>query len=243
MDTSFWKQLHPDIQVQAAKQKLFGKYPYRLVLRCNGAAMLRYPEISFDEQLLYRKRVNHGGSWRMKPTYQPTPLELNFLTLLKDIKLDLGEQNNEDIKIRIEETNIQFYAINEKLLQDLSGTLFANDQYKEFLHSITVPKSAQDLDKIMQGYVLRKSSQYSCRINIRDGRYSQSIRQSLLNYVDGLGEDAQVPTSVRRSLEKATGDYVWDAYFYCNDPNIQLMIQMINPRLIRSVDLYYCDDK
>jgi hypothetical protein len=243
MDTSFWKQLHPDIQVQAAKQKLFKKYPYKMVLRCNGAAMLRSPETPFDEQIQYRKQINYGGSWRTRPALQPSSLELDFLHVLKDIKLDLAEQNNEDIKMRIEDPNIQFYAVDQNLLKDLAKLLFANQEFKSFLQSITVPRSDDDLNKIMQGYVLRKSTQYACKINIRDGRYNHQIRQSLLNYIDSLNEDATIPTSVRKSLEKANGDYVWDAYFYCNDPNIQLMIQMINPRLIRSVDLYHCDDK
>ena len=243
MDTLFWKQLHPNIKVEHTKHLLYGKYPYRLVLKCVGTSMLRHPDASFEEQAEWKRNVNYGGSWKPKLIRRPEPYEFALLHRLRDIRAELLEQDNDSIKTRIEDPLMQFYTVDEKLLQDLANKMFTGLDAANYIQSITMPGSAEDLKLLHQGFVLKNNSDYPFRINLRDGRYAESTRESLLKYLDSIGDDVSVPQNTRRQLERARGDFVWGGYFYCADENIRIMISMIHPRLIRSVDRYYSQDK
>jgi hypothetical protein len=52
-----------------------------------------------------------------------------------------------------------------------------------------------------------------------------------------------IPKNTREQLEKVRGDFIWGGYFYAMDEDIKLMIGMINPKLIRSVDRFYSTAK
>ena len=205
--------------------------------------MLRYPETAFDAQLEWKRTVNYGGSWKPKLYKSPTKSEMDLLYRLRGIRAELLEQDNEDIKIRIEDPHMQFYSVDEKLLQNLANKIFAGIDASSYITSVTLPASQQDLDLLTQGFVLKNNAAFPFRINLRDGRYSESVRESLLKYLDSLGEDVEVPQNTRRQLERTQGDFVWGGYFYCTDENIRIMISMIQPRLIRSVDRYRSQDK
>lgn len=245
MDTLFWKQLHPDIKVQHSKQMLYGKYPCRLVIRCNGSSMLRYPETPFADQMEWNQRVvNYGGSWRRSMTTRPSAKDLQLLVNLKTYRADLAEQDSAQIKIRIEDPMVQIYATDTALLEEFARQVFAGiPDVADFLESITIPKDTHDLALLEQGYVLRSHSDFLFKINLRDGKYSQSTRSNLLQYLDALAPDVSIPKNTRDQLEKVRGDFIWGGYFYAMDEDIKLMIGMINPKLIRSVDRFYSTAK
>ncbi len=245
MDTLFWKQLHPDIKVQHAQQMLYGKYPCRLVIKCNGVSMLRYPETPFEEQMHWTQRViNYGGSWKRSKSVLPDDVELKLLHNLRDYRADLVITDNDTVKLRIEDPLMQIYAMDMKLLEEFADKVFDGvTNAAAFLESITLPKNDQDLKLIQQGYVLRSHSDFKYKINLRDGKYSQDIRTSLLNYLTALSTDVSVPKNTRDQLEKSRGGYIWNAYFYCMDEDIKLMIGMIDPKLIRSIDRYHSTAK
>ena len=92
------------------------------------------------------------------------------------------------------------------------------------------------------GYVL-KDSQHGCKIHIRDGRYNQETRTALIKYLDSVENAVTVPTNTRKILERPQGDYIWGAYFYSNDDKIPMMIHLIDPRLIRTVERYHSTAK
>lgn len=243
MDTLFWKQLDPDVQVKESKQLLYGKYAYRLVLTCTGGAMLRYPDTPFDQQLDYRRQVNYGGSWRSSRMAMPTDQQLSMLKSLVPIRAEIIEKNEVDLKMRIEDPYIQFYSTDEKYLKELATRIFVNGHKpSDYLVSITVPFSQEGMDIISQGYVL-KDSQHGCKIHIRDGRYNQETRTALIKYLDSVEGAVTVPTNTRKILERPQGDYIWGAYFYSNDDKIPMMIHLIDPRLIRTVERYHSTAK
>jgi hypothetical protein len=64
-----------------------------------------------------------------------------------------------------------------------------------------------------------------------------------LQYLDALAPDVSIPKNTRDQLEKVRGDFIWGGYFYAMDEDIKLMIGMINPKLIRSVDRFYSTAK
>jgi hypothetical protein len=244
MDTLFWKQLHPDIAVKESKQLLYGKYPYRLVLFCNGGSMLRYPDTPFNEQMSWKRNINYGGSWRGN-NKTPSAKELKFLETLLSIRGRINEQTeqgNESVRMRIEDPYIQFYSTDEKLLQHLAIEMFTDHSPLDFLNSITVPYDQESLDLITNGYVL-KNSQHACKIHIRDGRYSYQSRTALLNYLDSLGDVVTIPLNTKKILGRDKSDYIWGAYFYSNDEKIHMMINLIDPRFIRTVERYHSQAK
>lgn len=207
--------------------------------------MLRYPDADFDSQMEWKRTVNYGGSWKPERYKKPSFNDLELLNRLRDVRAEILERNNEDIKIRIEDPHMQFYSVDEKLLQNLANKIFAGIGFEasSYITSITLPASQQDLNLLTQGFVLKNNATFPFRINLRDGRYSESIRESLLKYLDSLGDEVEVPQNTRRQLERSRGDFVWGGYFYCTDENIRIMISMIQPRLIRSVDRYHSQDK
>lgn len=207
--------------------------------------MLRYPDVPFDEQMQWSQRViNYGGSWRAKTNYYPRPAELSLLSNLRDYRAEVSQSGSEDIKMRIEDPLIQVYAKDLKILEEFASVAFHNvPNIDSMLDSITVPKNNHDLKLLQQGYVLRSHSDYACKINLRDGKYNLGVRTSLLNYLDALGSDVSIPNNTRQQLEKSRGDFIWGAYFYCMDEDIKLMIGMIDPRLIRSIDRYHSTAK
>lgn len=237
--------MHPDIRVQQSKQLLYGRYPYRLVIRCHGSHMLRYPE-PFEDQLQWSsqwRNINYGGSWRYRQHQKPNADELKLLTNLKLYREESALLESEEIKMRIENPLIQIYAKDIKQLEEFVTDVFANFKHSDFLESITLPKNSKDLDLLTQGYVLRSHTDYAFKVNLRDGKYNHVTRSNLLKYLDQLGPDVSVPKSTRLALEKNKGDFIWSAYFYCMDENITLMISMMDPRLIRSIDRYHSTAK
>lgn len=233
--------MHPDIKLQHSKQMLYGKYPCRLVIRCNGGSMLRYPETTFEDQMEWNQRtINYGGSWRKTKQFKPSATELKLLENLRDYRADLAEQDNAQIKMRIEDPFIQIYSTDILLLQEFANNIINSvPAAAAFLESITVPRNSQDLALLQQGYTLRSHSDFPYKINLRDGKYSQSTRSNLLQYLDALASDISIPKSTRDQLEKTRGDFIWGGYFYCMDEDIKLMISMIDPKLIRSIDRFH----
>jgi hypothetical protein len=203
--------------------------------------MLRYPETPFQEQMEWSQRViNYGGSWRKKTSSRPGSSELALLVNLKDYRAESMQSGSDEIKMRIEEPMIQVYAKDISLLEEFSRSVFAGiPGIAGFLESITVPRNTQDLALLEQGYVLRSHSDFPYRINLRDGKYSQSTRSNLLKYLDALTIDVSIHKNTRDQLEKTRGDFIWGGYFYCIDEDIKLMVSMIDPRLIRSIDRFH----
>ncbi len=138
-----------------------------------------------------------------------------------------------DCKIRIEEPRIQIYASNEQDLLDFVNQL--PGQYIDYAVSITRPANDREREVLQSGKKLLKSTpEYNFRINFRDGKYDLDTKQHILNYLDSLGDIVRVPDHARKELTK-TYSNTWDVYIYTKDSTITTFLQIIEPRIIRTI--------
>ena len=76
---------------------------------------------------------------------------------------------------------------------------------------------------------------YSHKVILRDGKYSQEIKESILNYLESLGDEiVKVPQSLSAILSKSSS-YIWNGYFYTNEPNIVSFLNLMDPNLVLNI--------
>jgi hypothetical protein len=236
MVLSFWKQFHPDIKVLPATKLSYGLYPYKVVLSIKGAAMLRNSS-AFETQMSARRNINYGGSWR-RPV-EPSARDLVLLERIRSWNMNIPV----DVKMRIEDSSVQIYSTNQPTLVAFVKSIFEPED-RERIVSISAPADQKALDIIQAGYTYnpKRDLNYRFRVNIRDGRYDIETRANLLSILESQGDQVRVPPGTRKMMEKTNGEYIWGAYFYCNDENVNLLFALVCPTFIRNIDRYYSDD-
>lgn len=236
MDILFWTALNPNIKQLETTKVMHRHYLHRLAIHVPGSSMLRHDG---DLDSLIEKRnnasYNYGGSWRR------SKLSDSDIELLKFIKRRLEEINDSnntrvpvnDIRVRIEDPNIQFYSRNELALRNLTKSL----EWEDNSHFVSVmsPASAANEKFLLDGLVLRKREvDWRYRIVLRDGRYSAETKQQLSNYFNALGDQVRVPNGLSDQLTK--GGWIWGGYVYTHDPQLQTMLTLIDPKLVSKVE-------
>jgi hypothetical protein len=108
-------------------------------------------------------------------------------------------------------------------------------QYIEYAAVITRPANDRERDVLQSGKKLMKSTpEYNFRINFRDGKYEVGTKLHILNYLDSLGDTVRVPDHARKELTKNYSN-TWDVYVYTKDSTITTFLQLIEPRIIRTI--------
>jgi hypothetical protein len=232
MDSLFWKNLVPDIQVLPATKLFYKQYVYKLEMLAYAGKSVS-TSMTVEESLAYRKismrQINYGGSWAVRSKQNIKNADVEWLKYLKGFK----QSPTFNCKIRIEEPSIQIYSDNEKDLYNFVAEL-PND-YKKYVTGIARPETDQVKSLMLAGKkVVKKPPTYEFKICFRDGNYEPSTRQSVLNYLDGLGNLVRIPKHFKEEFNKPYNN-IWDCYIYSNDINIATFIQLINPNLIRSI--------
>ena len=233
MDTSFWIRSNPKITVEHTTKKYFGKYLYKIVVYCPAGRLVDSKE-SMDVALLHRreisKHINQSGWWGVRQNKDLDHANIEFLSILRGIRQDrtLG------VKLRVEEPRIQIYAANEEDLIKLVSTYF--QPFKTCIESVAGPEDSVAEDFLNSGAIIRKSDNgYTHKVLIRDGRYTAETRETVLQYLDSLGpEIAQLPLSGYGMLNK-NSSYIWNLYFYTNDPSVTTFLNLIHPGLVLNI--------
>lgn len=236
MDTSYWTALNPDIKFQNTLKVAYGHCLYRLSVQAVGASALRQNQNLADAIAWRNNRArdyNWGGSWRAKLV---TKEDADLLTLIKE-QIDYHEMSDRipksGIKVRIEEPNIHFYCRNELPLRDLAKKLSCRNN-SHFV-SLMRPASVEHEKIMLDGFTIRnKKIEWPYRIIMRDGRYSESSKTQISNYLKALGDQIKVPNSLWEQLEK--GAWIWGGYIYAHDRNLSTMLSLIDPRLVSRVE-------
>jgi hypothetical protein len=231
MDTSFWIQCNPKITVDHTTKKFYGKFLYKLVVYCPAGRLID-AKGSMPDALEHRrtvaKNINHGGWWGRRTNPDLENADVEFLTMLKEVRHDRGM----GIKLRVEEPMIQIYADSESALQTFVNTHFSATQ-KQYVRSISGPIDSAAETVLNSGAIIRKENNgYQYKIILKDGRYTSEIKQNLLVYLENQGpEQVQLSSSARLMLSKSTG-YVWNLYFYCNDVSVITFLNLISPGIV-----------
>lgn len=235
MDTSFWTQLNPNINVESTVKLAFSRYAYKMEISCTGVTYLRggFSTVwDFVESRRQARQHNWGGSWRAKYINVPNDEDIEILQCLQV----LLEQDDFKLKRRIEEPVIQLYADSMQDLIDFARKF----PYGRRVTGIMLPRSAEEQTLIEQGLVIRrKPVSWKYRFNLREARYSWETRQQLYHYLTNLGNDVNVPNGVQRSLSDPKVGYIWGGYIDANDRSLATFIQLIDPSIIRSIDEFH----
>jgi hypothetical protein len=231
MDTSFWVQYNPKIQITHTTKKYFGRYLYKLVVYAPAGRLIDSKD-SIAEALEHRrtitKSVNYGGWWGHRYSKDLDHADVEFLTRLQEIRNDrtLG------LKLRVEEPRIQIYAESVDKLENLVNVHFGTN-WNTFVESISGPADDQAETVLNSGAIIRKTDTgYRYKIIIRDGRYSPEIKNNLLTYLSNLDPaDVKLPGSGREMLVKSNG-FIWNMYLYVNDADIADFLNLIHPGIV-----------
>lgn len=236
MDTSFWIQCNPKITITHTAKKFFGKYLYKAVVYCPAGRLIdSKPNITMESALTHRlsvaKTINHGGWWGYRYNRDLESADLEFLTLMRDIR----QNRTLGLKLRVEEPRIQIYAETDEQLQDLVNNYF-NQNQKTFVESVAGPEDAEAEAVLNSGAIIRKSdSGYKYKVILRDGRYSNEVKDNLLQYLTNLGpEQVKVPRSGIQMLNKGT-NFVWNLYIFTNDDSIITFLNLISPGIVSNM--------
>jgi hypothetical protein len=232
MDSLSWKNLAPKIEVLPTQKIFYKQYLYKLELLAHGGQSIG-SKYSVAKSLEVRERsyraINYGGSWAVRMGLSLSKADIEWLEYLKLFKAAV----NFDCKIRIEEPRIQIYAANEQYLLDFVSQIPL--RYLDYVRSITRPANDHERELLQSGKKLMKSTpEYNFKVNFRDGKYDLDTKIHILNYLDSLGDTVRVPDHARKELTKKYTN-TWDVYIYTKDSSITTFLQLIEPRIIRTI--------
>jgi len=100
------------------------------------------------------------------------------------------------------------------------------------LLSVCVPRNLESIAALDAGEVLVKTDNgYDYRINLREGRMTAQIADSLLNLLESQGDAVKMTRSCEQNLRNRN---VWftKTYFYSKDLQILTMINLIDPDIV-----------
>lgn len=233
MDTSFWIQCNPKITVEHTTKKFYDRYLYKIVVYCPAGRLID-SKGDMQEALEHRKSVykhiTKSSWWGARQNKDLDKADLSLLENLRSIRINksLG------FKLRVEEPRVQIYSNSEEELKDLIDNYLTG--YLTNIDSVSGPASAECASVLNAGAIIRKTNNgYSHKIILRDGRYAASVKETILQYLQGLQiENVGIPKSCQKSFSKSTG-YVWNCYFYTNDPSVTTFLNLIQPGIVSNI--------
>ena len=231
MDISYWNNYNPGIKFHDTTKQYYGKYLWRLVIHAEAGRLLVDLKHSLEEALEHRRVVsksyNYAGSWWNNRNSNLDKVDLPLLRSVQDIKTKFEN----DMRMRVEEPNIQFYTEDEATLKSIADMLDS----KLCIESVSGPKNAATEKLLREGVILRKGDVgYDYKVVLRDGRYGPDTKQQLLNYFDNLGDEIKLSKTCREMLTK-TYPSMWGVYFYTNDPKLLTFINLIDTKLVSNI--------
>lgn len=236
MDTSFWTKLSPKIVEVTTTKQYFNRYLYKMVVEVYGGRLIQTrPGESIADALSERianQRIrNYGGSWWNHRLNEIIAANPKHLELIRSVK----EQYKNDVKIRVEEPQIQIYAETEDMLKVIATALGSEIQPKILSVSCPAPGTEQLLENgkiIMRG--LRRLK-YNYKVMVRDGAYPPEVKQRVLEYLTSLGEKECLISGATARMLHSPSPYMWSCFFYVNDDKILTFVKLIAPDMIGKI--------
>jgi hypothetical protein len=215
---------------------MHGRYIYRLAISAVGSSILRTnrdleKEVEFHNT---SRSYNWAGSWRKKPI---SPGDSSLLQLIRS-QLEYQEvgvrvKGPHDIKMRIEEPCVQFYALEEEPLKQLASALI--HEHNGHLINVMRPANADDANMLSNGYILRtRPSEWQYRVTLRDGKYSEQTKNTIKSYLMNLDQEVKVPQNLWLQLDNS--GWIWGGYIYVKDAGLATILKLIDSRLVSKVE-------
>ena len=229
MDTSFWIRCNPKVTVEHTVKKFYGKFLYKIVVYCPAGRLIDSKD-PMDKALEHRKsiykHINHSGWWGHRHNRDLDHANVPLLETLRSIR-----RSQSGIKLRVEEPRIQIYAETEDELVNL--VIDHLQPFVKNIESVAGPANEEAVEVLNSGAIIRKTDNgYTHKVILRDGRYGAEVKETILQYLDGLHiEIVGVPKSCREMFTKSSS-YIWNCYFYTNDPSVTTFLNLIQPGIV-----------
>lgn len=232
MDTSFWIRCNPKITVEHTTKKYYGKYLYKIIVYCPAGRLIDNKGPMADE-LEHRidmfKHIAQSGWWGQRQNRDLANANVELLDVLRTIR-----RNPNGIKLRVEEPRIQIYANSEDELVDLVTNKLQS--FVTNIEEISGPATDEAAEILNSGAIIRKTHNgYTHKVILRDGRYGPEIKEAILQYLDNLNIEMVNMSKSCRSMLSKSSSYIWNCYFYTNDPSIAMFLNLIQPGLVSNI--------
>jgi len=184
---------------------------------------------ALDHRKSVYKHINQSGWWGARQNRDIDNANISLLEVLRTIR-----RGSTGIKLRVEEPRIQIYATTEEELIELIITHL--QPYTSHIESISGPANAECAEILNSGAILRKKDiGYTHKIILRDGRYTTELKENILSYLTSIGpETLSISTGLIDTLSKSN-PFLWNAYFYTNDPSVTTFLNLISPGLVLNI--------
>lgn len=180
---------------------------------------------------MHARSYNWAGSWlndRHRVTLSLT--DESLLTIGRNIKNQYGNS----IRVRVEEPTVQFYAADQQTLRDIAHHFCYPYDFRYRVKEINGPESAEQADVLLKGAIIRRTSDYRYKVVLRDGRYSTEVKQQVLTYLENLGNQIRITPKCREMLA-APHIHSWGVFFYTDDPDLTIMLRLIDPNIVGNI--------
>ncbi len=238
MDTLFWKNLSPDINILSSHKQFYNQYYFRLDIHAPGCKSIRSADVSKDieqRRNWVRDYRRQGSWWNKQLAKYLKEADIGFLTSLKDLYYEYPE-----VKIRTEEPKISVYATDELLIQSVARSIDLD--HRDKLTVITGPAD-EKIQAMLDKHVIlvKKPPKFRYRVWLREKQFSMEVRHQVLAYLDSLGDLIRISDHSRDNLSKEY-NWIWGSNFYTNDRHVATFLTLIHPDLIREVSELICLD-
>ena len=238
MDTSFWKNLSPNIDIAESTKQFYNQYYFRLDIHAPGCKSIRSQDVAEDierRRQWVRDYRRQGSWWNKQLAKHLKEADVGFLYSLKDLYYEYP-----DVKIRTEEPKISVYATDETTLKSIAKMI--DPGYRSNLKSITGPANEEIKALLDKNIILVKTPpKYRYRVWLREKQFDYDVRLQVLAYLNSLGDLVRMSDHSRDNLEKQH-NWIWGANFYTNDRHVATFLTLIQPDLIREVSELVCLD-
>lgn len=238
MDTSFWKNLSPNIDVAQSSKQFYNQYYFRLDIHAPGCKSIRSQDVTEDierRRQWVRDYRRQGSWWNKQLANYLKEADVGFLYSLKDLYYEYP-----DVKIRTEEPKVSVYATDETTCKSIAKMI--DPGYRFNLKSITGPANEEIKALLDKNIILVKTPpKYRYRVWLREKQFDYDVRLQVLAYLDSLGDLVRMSAHSRDTLEKQH-NWIWGANFYTNDQHVATFLTLIQPDLIREVAELVCLD-
>jgi hypothetical protein len=236
MDLSYWNNLAMGVKIHPTKKQYFNRFLWRLVIHAEAGRLLESKEQDLELALDHRKTIvgQRGFYWRQNNS-NLDKVDLSLLQSIRDIKTTYGN----DIRVRVEEPSVQFYAYNEHTLMDIANKLSSPLCIEE----INGPANSNEEQLLQSGAIIRKNDiGYRYKIILKDGRYPTATKQQLLAYLNNVGDVVKLSKGSRKMLDSKY-THVWGVWFYSNSDDIITFLNLIAPTAISNIHELVIVDK
>lgn len=140
------------------------------------------------------------------------------------------------IKLRIEEPYVEIYAEDEQTVLDIVSKMPKRDTRVMEIHW-----PGHRLEALQRGEIfMPKIVDYEYQVNFRTVLLSTAKRSQIHDYLASLGDVVKMTPGLVDSLTRprwAHNDHMWiyQSYFYTNDPSICTFLNLIDPHLIGKI--------